>query len=72
MVSHEFVYQFVLFALIWLFILLHLTGSTSAAPPANVPAVSELLKPECQRSNEPKLFALNLSRIVAAQSGLNT
>jgi IS1 family transposase len=56
MVSHLFYYQLALLAIIWLFILLHLTGSTSAAPPATVPAVPEPLKPERQRSNEPKPF----------------
>ena len=56
MVSHHFVSQLVLFALIWLFIMLHLMGSTSAAPPVAAPALPEPLKPKHQRSNEPKPF----------------
>jgi hypothetical protein len=56
MVSHLFYDQLALLAIIWLFIMLHLTGSTSAAPPATVPAVPEPLKPKRQCSNEPKPF----------------
>jgi len=56
MVSHLFYYQLALLAIIWLFIMLHLTSSTSAAPPASVPAVPESPKPKRQRSNESKPF----------------
>ncbi|MGE3542097.1 MAG: hypothetical protein AB7N91_32355 [Candidatus Tectimicrobiota bacterium] len=56
MVSHLFYYQLALLALIWLFIMLHLTGATSAAPPASVLAVPEPLTPKRQRSNAPKAF----------------
>ena len=56
MVSYLFYYQLALLAIVWLFIMLHLTGSTSAAPPAAAPALPEPLKPTHQRSNEPKPF----------------
>jgi hypothetical protein len=56
MVSHHFVYQLVLFALIWLFIILPLTQSKR---PVTVPAATaqpEPLKPKRPRSNEPTPF----------------
>lgn len=56
LVSHLLYYQRALLAIIWLFIMLHLTGSTSAAPPASVRAVPEPLKPKRQRANDPKAF----------------
>ena len=52
MVSHHVVYQLVLFALIWLVVILHLTGSKSGG--ANQPAPT---KPRRRRSSEPKPFA---------------
>jgi IS1 family transposase len=56
MVSHLFYYQLALLAIIWLFVMLHLTGSTSVVPAAAAPALPEPLKPKRQRSNEPKPF----------------
>jgi IS1 family transposase len=56
MVSHLFYYQLALLAIIWLFVMLHLTGSTPAVPAAAAPALPEPLKPKRQRSNEPKPF----------------
>ena len=56
MVSHPFVYQLVLFALIWLFIMFYLI---QPKPGVNVPVTpAELIprKPRRQRSNEPKPF----------------
>jgi hypothetical protein len=56
MVSPLFFYQLVLFALIWLFVILHLTWpkagvTTPAAPPEPAP-----ITPKRHRSNEPKAF----------------
>lgn len=56
MVSYHFVYQLVLFALIWLVILLHLTRSKPAVSAPVTPAEPELLKAKRCRSNEPKPF----------------
>src|SRR2546425_10998938 len=51
MVSHLFYYQLALLAIIWLFVMLHLTGSKPGLPPPPVPA-----KPKRKRSPEPKAF----------------
>jgi hypothetical protein len=56
MVSPLFYYQLALLAIIWLFVMLHLTGSTPAVPAAAAPVLPEPLKPKRQRSNEPKPF----------------
>src|SRR5215470_10265059 len=56
MVSHPFVYQLVLFALIWLFIMLHLTRPTPGVSTPVTPAEPNLLKPKRHRSSEPKPF----------------
>jgi IS1 family transposase len=56
MVSHLFYYQLALLAIIWLFVMLHLTGSTSAVPAAAAPALPEPRKAKRQRSNDPKPF----------------
>jgi IS1 family transposase len=52
MVSHLFFYQLALFVLVWLFIMLHITGSKPGLPTPPVPA-----KPKRTRSSEPKVFA---------------
>src|SRR5262245_58774171 len=52
MVSHLFYYQLALLALIWLFIMLHLSWPGRSAPPPNPPAPP--IKPK--RSTEPKAF----------------
>ena len=54
MVSHLFYYQLALLAIIWLFVMLHVTWSKRAAsaPPQPCPA-----KPKRRRSSEPKPFA---------------
>jgi IS1 family transposase len=52
MVSHLFYYQLALFALVWLFVMLHLTGSKPGLPTPPAPA-----KPKRKRSPEPKAFA---------------
>lgn len=52
MVSHLFYYQLALFALVWLFVMLHVTGSKSGLPTPPAPA-----KPKRKRSTEPKAFA---------------
>jgi transposase-like protein/IS1 family transposase len=56
MVSHHFVYQMVLWVLIWFFIIWHLTQpKRSVAAPAT-PTAPEPLKPARYRPNEPKPF----------------
>jgi IS1 family transposase len=52
MVSHLFYYQLALLAIIWLFVMLHLPGSTPSLPAPPVP-----IKPKRKRSTEPKAFA---------------
>src|SRR5215471_18411023 len=55
--SHQVFSQLVLFALIWLFILLHLTWpKRPVAAPATPPEEPEPLKPKRHHSNEPKPF----------------
>ena len=56
MVSPLFYYQFALLAIIWLFVILHLTGTTPAVPAAAASALPEPLKSKRQRANEPKPF----------------
>src|SRR5437870_427889 len=56
MVSHHFFSQLVLFALIWLFIMLHLTRPKHPVTAPDAPADPESLKPKRHRSNEPKPF----------------
>jgi IS1 family transposase len=56
MVSHHFVYQLVLFALVWLFILLHLTWAKPGVRAPVTPAEPEPFKPNRHRSREPKAF----------------
>src|SRR6266571_4506797 len=51
MVSHLFYYQLALLAILWLFVMLHLTGSKPGLPAPPVPA-----KPKRKRSTEPKAF----------------
>ena len=56
MVSHHFVDQLVLFALVWLFILLHLTWAKPGVSAPVTPAEPESFKPNRHRSSEPKAF----------------
>jgi hypothetical protein len=56
MVSHHFVYQLLLFALIWLFVVLHLTWPKRPVTALATPTEPEPLKPKRHRSNEPKPF----------------
>ncbi len=57
MVSHHFVYQLVLFALIWLFMILHLNRpKCPVLAPATPTAEPEPLKPKRHRSNVPQPF----------------
>jgi IS1 family transposase len=56
MVSHHFVSQLVLFALIWLFVILHLTRPKPAVVASAASALLEPLKPKRPRSHEPKPF----------------
>src|SRR5262245_63207396 len=51
MVSHLFYYQLALLAIIWLFVMLHITGSKPGLPAPPVPA-----QPKRKRSSEPKPF----------------
>ena len=52
MVSHHCVYQLVLFALIWLFIIMHLTRAKPAVVASATPVLPEPRKPE-RPSNGP-------------------
>jgi IS1 family transposase len=54
MVSPLFYYQLALLALIWLFVLLHLSGPRRSAPPTTAPATP--IKPKRKRSTEPNAF----------------
>jgi len=54
MVSHLLYYQLALLALIWLFIMLHLSWPRPSEPPPPVPATP--IKPKRKRSPEPKAF----------------
>ena len=56
MVSHHFVSQLVLFALIWLFVVLHLTWLKRPVTAPATPTEPEPLTPKRHRSNEPKPF----------------
>jgi hypothetical protein len=51
MVSHHLFYQLALLAVIWLFVMLHLTGAKPGRP---APPMSA--KPKRKRSTEPKAF----------------
>jgi IS1 family transposase len=56
MVSHPCVYPLVLFALIWLFIMFHLTRPKLGVSAPVTPAEPESLPPKGHRSHAPKLF----------------
>ena len=56
MESHLFVSQLVLFAFLWLCIILHLPWSQRAVTVPAAPTQPELLKPKRHRSTEPKPF----------------
>ena len=51
MVSHLFYYQLALLVLVWLFVMLHVTGSTPGLPAS--PAAAQ---PKRKSSTEPKAF----------------
>jgi hypothetical protein len=53
MVSHLFYYQLALLALVWIFIMLHVTESRHGAP---IPPTATPIKPKRKRSNELKPF----------------
>ena len=55
MVPHLFFYQLALLALVWLFIMLHLSWLRPSATNATTPATP--ITPKRNRSNEPKPFA---------------
>jgi len=54
MVSPLFYYQLALLALIWLFVMLHLSSPRRSAPPPTAPATP--IKSKRKRSTEPKAF----------------
>jgi hypothetical protein len=56
MVSHHVFSQLVLFALIWLFIILHLIWPKPGVSAPVTPAEPEPLTPKRHRSSEPKPF----------------
>jgi len=56
MVSHHFVYQLVLVALIWLFVILRLSRPKRVVTVPAASALPEPLKPKRPRSNAPKPF----------------
>jgi hypothetical protein len=53
MVSHLLYYQLALWALVWIFVMLHVTESRRGAP---TPPTATPIKPKRKRSNEPKPF----------------
>jgi IS1 family transposase len=53
MVSHLFYYQLALVALVWLFVMLHVTASHRGAL---IPSTATPIKPKRKRSNEPRPF----------------
>src|SRR6266568_2488651 len=56
MVSHHVFSQLVLLALIWLFVILHLSRPKRPVTAPAVPVLPEPLTPKRPRSNEPKPF----------------
>jgi hypothetical protein len=56
MMSHHCVYQLVLFVLLWLFVILHLTRPKPAVVASAAPALPEPLTPKRHRPHEPKPF----------------
>jgi hypothetical protein len=56
MVSHHFLYQLVLFSLIWLFVMLHLSRPKRAVMAPAAPAALQPIPPKPPRSNESKPF----------------
>ena len=56
MVSHLFYYQLALLALVWLFIMLHLTWPKPGVTAPAAPAEPEPITPKRPRSHEPKAF----------------
>jgi len=56
MVSYHFVYQLVLLALLWLFVVLHLTWPKRPVTDRATPTEPEPLTPKHHRSSEPKPF----------------
>ena len=57
MVPHHCVYQLVLFALLWLCVILHLTRPKPAVVASAAPVPPKPLTPKGHRSHEPKPFA---------------
>jgi transposase-like protein/IS1 family transposase len=57
MVSHLFFYQLGLLVFVWLFLLLHLSGPSRAAPTTQRPTERALIPPKRHRSTEPQAFA---------------
>jgi hypothetical protein len=57
MVSHHVFSQLILFALVWLFVILHLTWPQPGVTAPAVPAEPKSLKPRRRRSTEPTAFA---------------
>ena len=56
MVPYQFFYQLVLFALIWLVVILHLTRPKRPVTAPATTVLPELLKPKWSHSHEPKPF----------------
>jgi len=56
MVSHHVFAQLVLLALLWLFVILHLSWSKHAVTAPAMPTEPESLQPKRSHSNEPKPF----------------
>ena len=56
MVSHLFYYQLALWALVWLFVMLHVTWPKRGVTPPLVSAQPEPLPPKRTRAHEPTPF----------------
>ena len=55
MVLHHFYYQLALLALVWLFVILHLTWPKRGVTAPAAPAAPETIPPKRHRSTEPKV-----------------
>ena len=65
MVSHHFVYQLVLFAFLWLFIIVYLLQPKRPVAASEAPADPKPMKPKHHRSDEPQPAAAVIAAAIA-------